>query len=78
MLSKWHQAYARLKDFVAGNCDVEIDKDVVAIPEGFRAEFYQLFDIVRTTFVEENFSGLLYESGALSERYAKVEEEEYY
>jgi len=75
MLSRWRQAYAKLKDFVTGNCDIEIDKDVVAIPERLRAEFYQLFDIGRTTFIEENFSSLLYKSGALSERYTRVEEE---
>ena len=64
-----------LNDFITENRESEIDKDVIAIPENARPEFYRLFDIVRTTFLEENFSNLLYKSRALSDVYTKVEEE---
>ena len=75
MLTKWNQAYMELNDFITENRESEIDKDVIAIPENARPEFYRLFDIVRTTFLEENFSNLLYKSRALSDVYTKVEEE---
>ncbi|MBN2187734.1 MAG: hypothetical protein JW732_09875 [Dehalococcoidia bacterium] len=64
-----------LTDFVTENRESEIGKDVIAIPENARPEFYRLFDIVRTTFLEENFSNLLRNSEALSDVYTKVEEE---
>jgi len=75
MLTGWYQAYTELKDFVTGHHGIELDEDVVAIPEKVRPEFYRLFDASRTTFIEENFSELLYKPRALSERYIKVEEE---
>lgn len=75
MLTRWRQAYTKLEDFVTENCEIKIDKDVIAVPERLRVEFYRLFDASRATFIEENFSSLLSKSGALSERYTKVEEE---
>ena len=75
MLTGWYQAYTELKDFVTGHHEIEVNKDVIAIPEKVRPKFYRLFDAGRTTFIEENFSALLYKSRALSERYTKVEEE---
>ena len=75
MLTKWNQAYMELNNFITENRESEIDKDVIAIPENARPEFYRLFDIVRTTFLEENSSNPLSKSGALSDTYTRVEEE---
>ncbi len=73
--NSWQKALAGLCDFVAGDPKIEIGLNIVAIPGDVRARFYQLFDAVRVSFLEENFPDLIDGAGHLSRSYVKAEKE---
>ena len=75
MADNWKSAYFKLQEFITKYPEIEIGTSAVSIPEAIRPEFYQLFDAVRISFFEEEFSGLLSEARILSEEYTKVEED---
>lgn len=65
----WQKAYSELTAFVTGHPEVKIELNRVHIPDDFRPEFYRLFDNVRKTFTEENFSGLIEKATILDRNY---------
>jgi hypothetical protein len=71
----WQDAYTELRNYVAANPHVTIDRSSVCIPADARVEFYRLFDTVRKTFVEERYLPLPVEAESLSEGYVSVERE---
>lgn len=75
MSNDWQEVYSELAGFIIKHPELKIEESIVRIPENFRLEFYQLFDSVRKTFLEEKFSNLLNEATALSRSYLKVEQE---
>ena len=75
MAKEWRQAYNNLTHFVAEHHDIEIGASQITIPEGVRPEFYRLFNIVRTSFIENNFSNLCNRAAVMSKSYTKVEQE---
>ena len=75
MTNSWQKAYLGLKDFVSQYSEIEIGVNKVHLPPDVRPEFYRLFDVVRTGFIEEKFSNLLNEATTLSQNYIKVEHE---
>jgi hypothetical protein len=75
MSPNWKKAYSELKDFVANNQQIEIDKSFVRIPENVRLDFYRLFNIVRETFLKEKFQIILEEAAVLSRNYALIASE---
>lgn len=75
MLTKWENAYSQLEDYIKNNPQIRIKKHITAIPADIRPEFYRLFDIVRTTFLEEKCQTLLEEARPLSKNYIAAAEE---
>ena len=73
--NSWKQEYTQLSNFINEHPEVEVGVSRVRIPENIRPEFYQLFNTVRTVFIEEKLADLLNEARSLSERYIKVEAE---
>lgn len=73
--NSWRQAYKDLTDFVAGNPEIKIGMNIIAIPRDTRPEFYRLFETVILAIVEENFPKLLNKAEHLSGSYTKAEEE---
>jgi hypothetical protein len=72
MKESYHQAYARLVDFVAKHPEIEIGESVTCIPENVRPEFYGLFNAARNAFVQEKFPEHLADAGTLRENYNKA------
>ncbi len=73
--NSWRKAYGQLQVYISKNSDIAIDAGSVAIAEDFRADFYRLFDTVRTLVVKEYFPDLLEESELLSRQYVKAEKD---
>jgi len=73
--NSWHQAYKKLSDFVTEHPEIEIGASRIKMPESVRTEFYQLFNAIKTEFVEQKLADLLNEARPLSEEYIKVEGE---
>ena len=71
----WYQAYTQLIDFISKHEEIKICENTVRIPQEHRAQFYELFDNVRKTFMTERLSGMLGEAKLLSENYVKLEDE---
>ena len=74
-LNSWCQAFTRLTDFIAEHSEVKIRLDSVSIPENVRPEFYQLFNAVRTAFIEGKHPSLLNKTRTLSQNYLNTEQE---
>ncbi len=75
VLETWQNAFTRLTDYIAQHPEIKIEPEYTCLPDDVRPEFYRLFNIVRATYLQENFTGLLEESNTLSRHYLKVEEE---
>ncbi|MFW5826902.1 MAG: hypothetical protein ACOCU4_02360 [Alkalispirochaeta sp.] len=71
----WTAPYNELVDFVVSEPDISIGRDVVAIEEGIRPDFYSKFNAVRAAFLAQNYSGLLDESYALCTEFMQVKGE---
>jgi hypothetical protein len=75
MSGNWRQRYSELSGLLAQDPGIIVETSSIIIPERVRAEFYQLFDAVRNTFIEETSPNILEESKVLSENYLKAEVE---
>jgi len=75
MTQVWRQKYKKLTDFIANHAEIKIRPDAVSIPGNVRPEFYQLFNTVRTTLIEEKAPVVVSESKKLSRNYLKAEGE---
>ena len=53
---KWWAAYQKLKDYISFHNEIRITDCKVSIPDRFRQEFYELFDLVIEAFLEEKDS----------------------
>ncbi len=72
MPTVWQNTYQELKNYIAKNPGIKIDKLIVSIPSDIRHDFYQLFDRVRGEFVRDNAPDSLEKGYALSKAYTKV------
>ena len=72
MSNDWQAAYDELKEYVTGNPKINVSRDIVAIPEDLRPEFYRILTAVRMTFIENKFSSFICESQTLSNKYVGV------
>ncbi len=73
--AKWTDLHEELKSFVANDPDVDIQADVINIPNSKQPVFYDLFDKVRDAFIAEEFPALLNEANLLSMAYLTIEQE---
>ncbi len=71
----WHQKYEALTDYIATHPEIKISPDAVSIPGSARTEFYQLFNSVRTTLLEDKIPDYIRQAKILSQNYLKAEEE---
>jgi hypothetical protein len=74
MSNSFRQAYEALTGFIAVHPEIEIGESVTSIPGEVRAEFYNLFNAARDSFVEEKYPEYLNGAGLLLEQYRKAEE----
>lgn len=74
-LRKWKQTYASLKEYIAAHPEIIIAESEVSIPQPLRDEFYQHFDDVRRSAVEDHFSVLPVDVRSLSTHYVRIEKE---
>jgi hypothetical protein len=75
MSKQWQEKYAQLTDYITRNPQLRLDKDVIAIPQPNRLEFYQLFNDVRSTFVEEEYPQLIEAARPLCLNFSSAERE---
>ena len=68
--SRWKREYGVLKDYVAQNTEIHIDRQMVCIPVDLRGRFYEYFDNVRRTVVRSCDVPLFSEASSLAENYA--------
>lgn len=71
----WHQALTKLKDFIKKRPEIQLTPHVTAIPENVRAEFYRLFNLVRTSFLAELLPDLSHEIMGLKINYDKIHDD---
>ncbi|MBN2320099.1 MAG: hypothetical protein JXR49_13530 [Acidobacteria bacterium] len=72
-IQKWKQEYDSLKDFTAAHAEIQINMTEISIPQEFRDDFYQRFDMVREAVVEERFASLPLDVDNLSRNYTLEE-----
>ncbi len=75
MSKQWQEKYTQLTDYIARNPQLRLDNDVIAIPQPDRAEFYQLFNEVRSTFVTEEYPQLIEAARPLCQNFISAEKE---
>jgi hypothetical protein len=75
--NSWQALLVHVTEFVANHPEIRIDENIVSIPEGVRGEFYQLFDAVTDSFVQQQYVTLPTEAAALVDQYVRVESEVY-
>ncbi len=75
MSKDWQASYTELKEYITANPEINISRDIVAIPKDNKPEFHRLFTEVRMSFIDTNFSSLLGEFEALSRKYVDVKNE---
>ncbi|MBN1975267.1 MAG: hypothetical protein JW787_16610 [Sedimentisphaerales bacterium] len=71
----WKQKFDVLKDYIKSNSEIYIDMREISIPENLRDKFYQYFDDIRNTFVEDFFASLPIEVDTLCTNYNQAEKE---
>jgi len=59
MAEKWSEAYTDLKEYIAEHPEIVIRRSMVIIKDDIRPEFYQYFDRVRSSFIEEYYAAEL-------------------
>lgn len=72
---RWKNKLEILQDYIAANPEIYIDMREISIPEHLRGRFYELFDDIRNTFVEDFFSALPLDVDTLRDNYIESEEE---
>ena len=74
MSKEWLNDYFQLKELIDGHPDIQITENIVSIPDDSRPEFYRLFNIIRTNYINDTFPDILTEAGELSSRFAGAKE----
>ena len=72
--SGWKREYEVLKDYVAQNPEIHIDRHEVCIPENLRGRFYEYFNNVRRSVVRSWDGSLCSDARSLAKNYAASEE----
>ena len=72
---QWKQKFDILKKYITSNSEIYIDMREVSIPEHLRDKFYEYFDEIRDTFVEDFFNSLPLEVDTLCKNYNQSEKE---
>ncbi len=75
MAENWRSKYTELKEFIAKSPQIKIDQESISIPKDYRKEFYHLFDLVRSAFVEEEYPGFLERARPMCMNYIQAEKE---
>ncbi len=70
---EWKQKFDVLKDYISSNSEIYIDTNEISIPEHLRDRFYEYFDDIRNTFVEDFFASLPLDVDTLCENYNRAE-----
>jgi hypothetical protein len=73
--TNWKILYQSLREFISAYPEIVIKINEVSIPQDLRDEFYRRFDTIRRAMVEDGYSALPPEIGALSENYIQIEKE---
>jgi hypothetical protein len=71
-MNNWQESYAKLRAYVATHPEIEITPTVTSIPADVRAEFYRLFDSIRTDYVKTLIQSQLQDATQLGREYYKV------
>ena len=72
---QWKQKIDILKDYIISNPEIHIDMYEISIPEHLRGKFYEYFDDIRNTFVENFFESLPLDVDTLCANYNQSEKE---
>ncbi|MGD9162063.1 MAG: hypothetical protein PVG39_26865 [Desulfobacteraceae bacterium] len=72
---KWKQKFEVLKEYIASNSEIYIDMHEISIPEHLRDKFYEYFDDIRNTFVDDFFASLPIDVDTLCTNYNQAEKE---
>ncbi len=72
---KWKQKFDILKNYIATNSEIIINTNEISIPEHLRDKFYDYFDDIRNTFVEDFFTSLPLDADTLCRNYNQSEKE---
>ncbi len=75
MSNKWELALKNLIDFIGKHPEIKISENVIGIPAEVKPDFYRLFNIVRTTIIEENMAAFIEHAKPLSSSFMKIEDE---
>ena len=68
----WQKTLTELKEYIAANPGIRIERDHIIIPENVRSEFYRLFNDTRTSSVDRVLPTVFAKSCDLSENFKKV------
>jgi len=75
MSINWRGRYTELTEYIANNPQIEVKQELLRIPKEYRGEFYQLIDVVRSAFVEEEYPEFLERAKPLCWGYLQAERE---
>ena len=73
--ANWKQKLDVLRDYIKSNQEIYIDMREISIPEHLRDKFYEYFDDIRNTFVEDFFASLPIDVDTLCTNYNQAEKE---
>ncbi len=73
--AEWKNKLKILKDYIASNGEIYIDKYEVSIPEHLRRRFYEYFDAIRNSFVSDFYATFPLDLDLLRKNFGKAEKE---
>ncbi len=74
-IPQWKNKLDILRDYIASNPEIYIDMREISIPEHLRDRFYEYFDDIRNTYVEDFFNSLPLDVDTLRDNYIQSEKE---
>jgi hypothetical protein len=75
MSSNWRQVYGDLNTYVKNNPEIKLGQEIIEIPEHCKTEFYNRFNLVRSSFIEGHFPRMIEEARDISQRLGQAETE---
>jgi hypothetical protein len=73
MSPNWRQAYTDIADYVTRNPRISLGQEVIEIPDQNKTEFYNRFNLVRASFIEEHFPAMIPEAAKISRALSEAE-----
>jgi hypothetical protein len=73
MSPNWRQAYTSIADYVTRNPRISLGQEVIEIPDQNKTEFYNRFNLVRASFIEEHFPAMIPEAAKISRALSDAE-----